>query len=341
MAVKFGIFDHLERRDVPLEQLYEERLRLIEAADAAGIYCYHLAEHHCTPLGCAPSPGIFLAAVAARTRRIHLGPLVYLLPLYNPLRLAEEICMLDQLSGGRFEIGVGRGISPFELGYFNVSFLEARELFEESLQVIVAGLRERKLSHKGPHYRVAGAPLELHARQKPNPPFWYGTSNPEGLAFAARHGMNIVAGGPNSVVNGVAQAYRQLREKFGDGPDNLNPNVTVPIVGAVRHFLVADTDLEAEQIARPAYKVYYANIVKLWRDHGTIPAMFTDDLDRARAADAAIVGSPATVRERIARYFAETSTNYLVLSFAWGSLSYEQSLRSLDLFTAEVMPQFA
>ena len=130
---------------------------MIEAADAAGIYCYHLAEHHCTPLGCAPSPGVFLAAVAARTRRIHLGPLVYLLPLYNPLRLVEEICMLDQLSGGRFEIGVGRGISPFELGYFNVNFLEAREWFEESLQVIVAGLREPKLAHKGAHYRYASA----------------------------------------------------------------------------------------------------------------------------------------------------------------------------------------
>lgn len=341
MEIKFGIFDHLERRDIPLEQLYEERLRLLEAADAAGIYCYHLAEHHCTPLGCAPSPGIFLAAAAARTRRIHLGPLVYLLPLYNPLRLVEEICMLDQLSGGRLEIGVGRGISPFELGYFNVNFLEARELFEESLKVIVAGLRERKLAHKGAHYRFAGAPLEIHVMQQPNPPFWYGTSNPDGLAFAARHGMNIVAGGPNAVVDGVAKVYRQLREKFCDGPDNLNPQVAVPTLGAVRHFFVADNDVEAEEIARPAYKVYYANIVKLWRDHGTIPAMFTDDLDRARNADAAIVGSPATVREKIARYFDETSSNYLVLSFAWGSLTYEQSRKSLDLFAAKVMAEFA
>jgi len=148
------------------------------------------------------------------------------------------------------------------------------------------------------------------------------------------------AGGPNAVVNGVAQVYRELREKFRDAPDNLNPQVTVPIVGAVRHFFVADTDLEAEQIARPAYKIYYGNIVKLWRDHGAIPAMFTDDLDRARNADAAIVGSPSTVRDRIARYFEQTSCNYLVLSFAWGSLTYEQSRNSLDLFVSKVMPEF-
>jgi alkanesulfonate monooxygenase SsuD/methylene tetrahydromethanopterin reductase-like flavin-dependent oxidoreductase (luciferase family) len=111
-------------------------------------------------------------------------------------------------------------------------------------------------------------------------------------------------------------------------------------VGAVRHFFVADTDREAEQIARPAYKIYYDNIVKLWRDHGAIPSMFTDDLDRACSADAAIVGSPATVRERIARYFEQTSCNYLVLSFAWGSLTHEQSLKSLNLFASKVMPEF-
>src|SRR5208282_5947964 len=115
MEVVFGIFDHLERREVPLEQLYEERLQLIEAAARAGIFCYHLAEHHATPLGMSTSPNVFLAAVAMRTRRSNMVPLVYLLPLYHPIRLVEEICMLDQLSSGRLEVGVGRGISPFEL----------------------------------------------------------------------------------------------------------------------------------------------------------------------------------------------------------------------------------
>ena len=340
MEVRFGIFDHLERRDVPLDQLYEERLQLLAAADAAGIYCYHLAEHHSTPLGCAPSPGVFLSAVAARTRHIHLGPLVYLLPLYNPMRLVEEICMLDQLSHGRYEIGVGRGISPYELAYFGVNFLEARAMFEESLKVIVAGLRERRLNHQGAHYRFNNAPLEIRPMQEPNPPFWYGTSTPDGLKFAARHGMNIVAGGPNGVVAAAAQVYRAEREKFRDSADNLNPQVSVPIVGAVRHFFVADTDKEAEEIARPAYRVYYDNIVKLWRDHGSVPTLFTDDLDRARNGDAAIVGSVSTVREKIARYFEQTGCNYLVLSFAWGSLTGEQSRHSMDLFASQVMPAF-
>ena len=109
--MKFGVFDHMDRGTVPLGEQYENRLKLIEAYDRAGIRTYHLAEHHATPLGMAPSPSVFLAAVAQRTRRLRFGPLVYTLPMYHPLRVAEEICMLDQMSGGRLDIGVGRGIS--------------------------------------------------------------------------------------------------------------------------------------------------------------------------------------------------------------------------------------
>ena len=101
----FGIFDHLDDGGVPLGQLFEERLQLIEAYDRAGFYGYHLAEHHATPLGYAPSPGVFLSAVAQRTRQLRFGPMVYLLPLYHPLRLIEEICMLDQMSAGPLSAG--------------------------------------------------------------------------------------------------------------------------------------------------------------------------------------------------------------------------------------------
>src|ERR671925_1834979 len=143
--VAFGVFDWIDRGRAPLRQLYEERLQLLEVADAAGFFCYHLAEHHATPLGMAPSPALFLTAAAQRTRRIRLGPLVYLLPLYHPLRLIEEVCMLDHLSGGRLDLGVGRGVSPYELAYWNVPFLEAVAMCEEALDVILRGLRGGRL----------------------------------------------------------------------------------------------------------------------------------------------------------------------------------------------------
>ena len=116
--MEFGVFDHLDRDDQPLGDYYRSRLQIVEAYERLGFYAYHIAEHHATPLGLAPSPSVFLAAVAQRTRRLRFGPLVYALPLYHPMRLIEEICMLDQMSGGRLEFGFGRGSSPSELIYY-------------------------------------------------------------------------------------------------------------------------------------------------------------------------------------------------------------------------------
>ncbi len=138
---------------------------MIEAYDRHGFYIYLCAEHHATPLGLAPSPGIFLSAVAARTKKLRLGPLVYTLPLYHPLRLIEEICMLDQLSGGRFEFGVGRGISPIEVGYYGVDPEKSQAMFGEALEVVMRGLKGGTLDFAGEFYRFKHVPmvLEPHA----------------------------------------------------------------------------------------------------------------------------------------------------------------------------------
>ena len=151
----FGVFDHLDRGDLPLKDYYEARLTLIEAYDREGFYAYHVAEHHSTPLGMAPSPSVFLAAVAQRTRRLRFGPMVYALPLYHPLRLIEEICMLDQMSGGRLDIGFGRGSSPIELAVYGQDPEEAQRIYAEGLDLILAGVDPED---SGLHRRV------LHVR---------------------------------------------------------------------------------------------------------------------------------------------------------------------------------
>src|SRR5499433_2448105 len=130
--MQFGVFDHLDLGAVALGEHYENRLKLIEAYDRLGLRSYHLAEHHATPLGMAPSPSVFLAAVAQRTRQLRFGPLVYTLSLHHPLRIVEEICMLDQLSRGRFDLGVGRGISPIETAYFGVDPDDRQKMFLEA-----------------------------------------------------------------------------------------------------------------------------------------------------------------------------------------------------------------
>src|SRR5246127_1797117 len=167
--MQFGIFDHLDDSGLPLSRHFEERLQLIEAYDRAGFYGYHLAEHHMTPLGYAPSPGVFLSAVAQRSPRLRLGPMVYLLPLYHPIRLIEEICMLDQMSNGRFQFGVGKGISPIEVGYYGVDPEQSARMFIEALGVLRGGLQTRRLAYGGKFYRFDNVPMEPEPLQKPHP----------------------------------------------------------------------------------------------------------------------------------------------------------------------------
>src|SRR6201989_1179104 len=102
--MKFGIFAHIDYAGVALAELYANRLTIAEAYERAGFYGYHVAEHHTTPLGAAASPALIFAALAQRTKTLRFGPLVYLLPFYHPLRLIEEVYMLDQMSGGRFPL---------------------------------------------------------------------------------------------------------------------------------------------------------------------------------------------------------------------------------------------
>ena len=338
--VAFGLFDWIDRRQGPLGQLYEERLQLLEAADAAGFSCYHLAEHHATPLGMAPSPSVFLAAAAQRTRRIRLGPLVYLLPLYSPLRLIGEICMLDHLSGGRLDLGVGRGVSPYEVGYHGLDPARTRPMFQEALEVIVAGLTCERLTYRGEHYHYDDVPMELAPLQRPYPPLWYATSNLDSVPWAAARGMHLVGLGPAEAYRPFVETYRASAVTQGDDPRRLNPHVGVPRIGINRQIIIADTDAEAEAIARAVHPRWAASFVKLWADHGNTAHAQRVNLDAALRHETILAGSPARVHDQVARLIEATGVNYVIGCFAWGDLTLVQSLRSLRLFAEQVMPAF-
>src|ERR1700760_1519003 len=157
--MEFGVFDHLDRYDGALADYYEDRLKIAEAYDRAGFYAYHLAEHHSTPLGMAPSPSVFLSALAQRTRRLRFGPVVWAMPLHHPLRLIEEICMLDQLSGGRLEIGFGRGAAPTELSYYGQNPDHAQDIYAEALELVVKGLTQPRLDFQGKFFQLDAVPM--------------------------------------------------------------------------------------------------------------------------------------------------------------------------------------
>jgi alkanesulfonate monooxygenase SsuD/methylene tetrahydromethanopterin reductase-like flavin-dependent oxidoreductase (luciferase family) len=341
MSMKsFGMFDWIDSRGVPLHQLYDERIRLVQAAEAGGFFCYHLAEHHATPLGMAPSPSLFLSALARETSTIHLGPLVYLLPTYNPMRLVEEICMLDNLSHGRLEVGVGRGASQFELAHLGVDVSKQRELFAEALEVVLAGLKTERLTHNGANFSYENAPIEVRPYQQPSPPFWYAASNPESVAWCGRNAINMLHGGTASGARSNFDLYFETWEAHRDDPARINVNVTAPRVGLTRQVFVADTDEEAMTVARVAHAVWSKSFVKLWHEYGDTHLDPRTDFDRACSGGAVIVGSPESVRRTVTQHFEESGGNYLMGSFAWGALTPEQSLHSIDLFAREVMPAF-
>src|SRR5258706_13885106 len=188
--MEFGVFDHLDLGDRPRGRFYRERLEIGEAYERAGFYSYPVAEHHLTPLGMAPSPSVFLAAVAQRTRRLRFGPMVYVTPLYHPLRLLEEICMLDQMSVGRLEIAFGRGALPAEVRFFDVDPAQTEKMHQEMLGFILEAFSE------GAATVTAGGgkrrrPLPIPPRPRPHPPLWYGVHSPEAAQRAARRGMNV------------------------------------------------------------------------------------------------------------------------------------------------------
>ena len=341
MPISFGIFDWIDRRPIPLGQLYEERLALVAAADEAGFFGYHIAEHHQTPLGMAPSPSVFLAAVAQRTRRIHFGPLVYLLPLYSPLRLIAEICMLDHLSGGRLEVGVGRGVSPYEVGYHGLTVEDTRPMFLEALSVLVAGMTRERLTHEGKYYRYDDVPMELRPLQAPYPPIWYATNTIDNVEWAAARGMQLVSLGAASAFRAIVDRYRAAWRQHEDEADRLNPHVATPRIGITRLVVVADA--EAEAIVRAVHPHWKASFVKLWAAHDDATVyqrVNLLDLEAALRDEMIVRGSPEHVRDQIARLIDVTGANYFVGCFAWGDIAFEHALRSLRLFTDEVMPTF-
>lgn len=248
--------------------------------------------------------------------------------------------MLDHLSGGRLELGVGRGVSPYEVGYHGVDAGRTREIFREALTVLVTGLTGERLTHAGEHYRYADVPIELHPLQKPYPPLWYATSSPESVPWAAAMGFNLMQLGPATAARPNVEVYRTTWEAHHDDPGRLNPHVTSPKVGINRQVVVAETDEEALAAVRAAHPRWAQSFIKLWRDHGDVTYERRVDLDGALHHETIIAGSPARVREQVQRAFDESGCNYMTCAFAWGSLTHQQAMCSLRLFANEVMPAF-
>jgi alkanesulfonate monooxygenase SsuD/methylene tetrahydromethanopterin reductase-like flavin-dependent oxidoreductase (luciferase family) len=330
--MEFGVFDHLDRSGQKLPDFYEDRLKIVEAYDRAGFYAYHVAEHHATPLGMAPSPNVYLAAVAQRTRRLRFGPLVFVLPLYHPLRLISEICMLDQMSGGRLELSFGRGASPIETEYFGVAGGARQDIYAEAVEVILQGLTHKTLDFHGKHFDFDDVPMELEPLQKPHPPLWYGVHAPDSAERAAKRNLNVV-----SLDSPAATQLSIARYRATWKPPH--PSAVMPKLGLGRFIVVAETDAEAQRLARRAYLPWHNAFTHLPRLHGRLNTHpRPPQWDGLVEVGQGIAGSPKTVTAWLQAQLAETGCNYVVGQFAFGDLTRDEALRSIQLFADEVMP---
>ncbi len=334
MKLEFGAVDHVDRQDnVPIYETYDSRLRLVELYEKYGFSTFHVTEHHFTPLGLAPSPLIFMAAASRITQRIRFAPLVLIATLYNPLRLAAEICMMDHLTHGRLEIGLGRGVSPYELGFYGIRPKDTPAIYKEAVDVLMLALTRDEVSYQGDHFHFANVPIELKPIQKPHPPVWYGTANPETAARAACENANIVSLQRATDARVPIGRYKEEWQKIHGANGKKMPHA-----GITRHVYVAKTDAEAEERGRLGVDKFFDSLEYLWLKFGAAPI----GLENARRSreEALLAGSPQTVRRKIEQQVEESGANYFVARFAYGNLTHEESVRSLELFANEVMPHF-
>jgi alkanesulfonate monooxygenase SsuD/methylene tetrahydromethanopterin reductase-like flavin-dependent oxidoreductase (luciferase family) len=351
--VEFGLFDHIE--GIPgtsMRQVLRDRIELVKLLDANGFSGYHVAEHHGTDLCLAPNQEIFLAAAAEATTRIRLGPMVKLLPLHHPLRVIEDICVLDQLTGGRVDYGVGRGIAPIEHFWFDGDWFNSHDRFDEAFALIIQGLRTGRVDPEGgKHYSFPPIDVSMTPYQQPNPPFWY----PGNPVTAGRLGLNLIWPGP--IPQEAYDLYVQNWNEFAGAPVRADRPGSTPRVGVVDLMVVSHDESEAKEIAARGWKGLFRRLVHV---HELDRLALTEDEARAALnpqAQAAFAlvgpggdkllpqftassGTPAQVRARIEQYIADGRCDYLVLQLPTGDITMEEARASIQLFIDEVMPNF-
>jgi alkanesulfonate monooxygenase SsuD/methylene tetrahydromethanopterin reductase-like flavin-dependent oxidoreductase (luciferase family) len=321
--IEFGLFDWMDVSGRDIATHYDERMELVRRADAGGFRRYHVAEHHGTPLGLVSSPAVWLAAVARETARIRLVPTTFIVPFYDPLRLVEEIGMLDALSHGRLEVGIGKGSSPVEAAMFGFDRDMVAARYASAAPAILSALESGV-------YAGPDGDVELFVRSGRVPPFWYPTSNPESIAQAAARGQHTIFG--FGFKSPSLEVIREHRDQYFAQATGAEPRF-----GILRHTLVADTDREAFALAERAFAEHHESFTWLWRKAGTAGSDEAPDLRDLVERHLFFVGSPDSVRDQVAHAVAVTGVNYLAGAFAWGGLPADAALRSLALFDAHVI----
>lgn len=330
-------------------QAVRDWLDSIALADQIGFGCAWLVEHHFTRgYSHSSKPEILLGAAAQRTQRLRLGLGVIPAPYHHPIHTAERVAMLDVLSEGRLEIGLGRGFSPQEYEVFRVDMAHSRTLTQETLDILRLSFSRKPISYTGQQVQFKNLDILPHVVQQPHPPLWSAAVSPESFDWSARQGLGVLAGPfkPWFMTRADIQRYQKIWRESA-------PILVPPRVGMTLGILCLPDGQRAKQIAKPAFEWFYRALFQTVRpvlekmypsyEHFRELGRFRHLLARGIKADwlqtfgMAFAGSPAECIEYLTKY-REQGVTHLLLAIGAGAVPAEVARESMYCIAEEVMP---
>jgi alkanesulfonate monooxygenase SsuD/methylene tetrahydromethanopterin reductase-like flavin-dependent oxidoreductase (luciferase family) len=328
--VKVGVLQFFSwSRRIPLTTVYERAFSRIDIMDRTGYDCVWLAEHHFSTYSVCPSINVMATHVAARTQNVRVGMAVSLAAFYHPLRLAEEIALVDVLSGGRVNWGAGRGFDRREFEAFGVPPEESSDRFRECVEIVLAAWRSERVSYEGRYWRYDGIEVLPKPLQSPHPPVWLAATSPDSIRRAAEKGFDILQDPHSSHADiGTKRAlyYDVLREHGFPTAGRVIPTARLLAVG--------DTDQEADDVARAgaAWTVgSYANPSNRAGGKPSPHHAWQGDPVERYMNDVVIRGTPDRVLDKLVELRETIGLDYLMCA----PLSH----KSFMLFTERVLPK--
>ena len=355
--MKFGYFTIAPwHESLTADQVLQETLEQIEFADQLGLDEVWLGEHRFSRHGILSGIFSFMGAVAARTKRIRIGSAVVILPIHNPIQVAEEAAMVDVLSGGRLDLGIGAGYQRQEFEGLGVNIEESRDRFRESVDIITGAWTEEVFSYHGEYYNIDNVWVIPKPLQKPHPPLYIAVSTtPSSVEYAAKHKIQVMVGGPTDIMGHAPQVlklWRQKMEKFGHEHAHIDPPVSKAVYVAPTMEEAERDPIGLEDFSSVALRSVgtTGNVIGMPTDRdGNLPKGYEHwanrQMDRDRRDDPGhaglppLRGTPDVVIERL-KAVQEAGINHIFGSFGFPGLPHEKVMRSMELFATKVMPHF-
>jgi natural product biosynthesis luciferase-like monooxygenase protein len=304
-------------------------------------------EHHFHPFGgLFSSLPVVLASLAQRTSRVRLGTSVMVLPLHSPIEVAEQLALVDLLSGGRLDVGVGRGVVKHDYDVMGVPLEEGQARTVEALEVLLKAWSSRPFSHGGRFFRYENVEIWPLPQQKPHPPVWFSaTRTPESFELAGRLGLNLLTIAhlnPMADLAGRVALYRRSLMEAGYDPALFQ-------AGAHFHVLVSDDSVDARRLGQEALERHVARSFssQVVAQDARIRPEFRALAERTSSVDVnafiqtgrVLIGSPDECVALAQRIEAEVGLDCINCTFSWGGLDDRAVERSMRLFATEVMPR--